>query len=117
MVDESTLVPGVAALGSLPWHKEAPGIHSRSTVLHGVRWALVRYEPGAERHEWCTDGHRGYVLHGAISYELAGGDHLDVPNESAFWLPPGNRHRGVNGDAETLLFLVDVPDEQSESQP
>ncbi len=79
MVEAPDPGPVVAALGAMAWMEEAPGIHSRSTVLNGVRWAVVRYAPSAERDEWCTDGHRGYVLHGHISYELKGGDRLDVP--------------------------------------
>ena len=102
--------PVVAALGAVPWSEEAPGIHSRTALVNGTRWAVVRYAPYAERDEWCTDGHRGYVVHGHISYELAGGDRVEVPEGAAFWLPPGSEHRGVNGDAETQLFLVDVPD-------
>ena len=115
MVESPDPGPVVAALGTVAWMEEAPGIHSRSTVVNGVRWAVVRYAPGAERDEWCTDGHRGYVLHGHISYELEGGDRLDVPDGAAFWLPPGSGHRGVNGDAETQLFLVDVPDTGAEA--
>lgn len=102
--------PVVANLGAASWVEEAPGIHSRSAFVNGVRWALVRYAPGAERSEWCTDGHRGYVVRGRISYEMADGDHVDIPEAAAFWLPPGSGHRGVNGTAETHLFLIDVPD-------
>lgn len=102
--------PGTVELEAADWDEEAPGIRSRSGQLCGVRWALVRYAPGAERDEWCTDGHRGYVVRGAISYELAGGGRLDVPTGAGFWLPPGRGHRGMNGPIETELFLVDVPD-------
>ncbi len=69
----------VAALGTVEWTQEAPGTHSRSTVMNGIRWAVVRHAPGAERRERCTDGHRGYVLHGHMSHELDGGGRLDVP--------------------------------------
>lgn len=110
MTDETGFAAGVAALGTAPWADEAPGIDARSTMLNDVRWAIVRYAPGAEREEWCTDGHRGYVLDGAISYELEQGGRLGVPRGAGFWLPPGSGHRGVNGDQETTIFLVDVPD-------
>ena len=105
--------PIVAGLGTVEWAQEVPGIDSRSTVINGIRWAVVRYAPGAQRSERCTDGHRGYVLHGHMSYELDGGDRLDVPDGAAFWLPPGLGHRGVNGEVETQLFLIDVPDVES----
>jgi quercetin dioxygenase-like cupin family protein len=102
-------VPGVVELESLVWAEEARGIDSRAGTLDGVRWAVVRYAPGAERDEWCTEGHRGFVLRGHISYELEGGGRLEAPRGSGFWLPPGSGHRGINGNEETQLFLVDVP--------
>lgn len=111
MAEAPEPIPVVADLGAAQLIEEAPGIHSRSAFLNGVRWALVRYAPAAERHEWCTDGHRGFVVHGHMSYDLADGDHVDIPEGAAFWLPAGSGHRGVNGEAETLLFLIDVPDE------
>jgi len=110
VADSAASRPVVAELGAVPWVEEADRIHSRAALLNDVRWAVVRYAPGAKRGEWCTDGHRGYVLQGHISYELADGSRLDVPGEAVFWLPPGLGHRGVNGDEETLLFLIDVPD-------
>jgi len=115
MVETSVPGPLVAPLGSVTWMEEAPGIHSRSTVLNGTRRAVVRYAPSAERDDWCTDGHHGYVLHGHISYELEGGERLDVPAGAAFWLPPDSGHRGVNGDEETQLFLIDVPDADAQA--
>jgi quercetin dioxygenase-like cupin family protein len=113
MTEPLNLGPVVAALGAAPWLEEAPGIHSRSAFVDGVRCAVVRYAAHAERDEWCTDGHRGYVIHGHLSYELSDGDRLEVPDGAAFWLPPGSGHRGVNGDTETQLFLIDVPDESA----
>ncbi len=101
--------PGVVELESLAWAEEARDIDSRVGTLDGVRWAVVRYAPGAQRDVWCTEGHRGFVLRGHISYELEGGGWLDVPQGAGFWLPPGSGHRGVNGDEETQLFLIDVP--------
>ena len=34
--------------------------------MSGRRWALVAYEPGVKREEWCRDGHWGYVLEGEL---------------------------------------------------
>ena len=116
MGDAAQPEPIVAGLGTVEWAQEAPGIDSRSTVINGIRWAVVRYAPGAQRSERCTDGHRGYVLHGHMSYELDVGERLDVPDGAAFWLPPGLGHRGVNGDVETQLFLIDVPDVASDTE-
>ena len=44
-----------------------------------MRWALVEYEPGALREEFCDVGHSGYVLRGEVTYEFAdGGEPLRV---------------------------------------
>lgn len=109
MSDDLSLSPRVVDFATVVSREEEPGIVSRALVLDGERWALVRYGPGAERAEPCLDGHRGYVVQGRISYELDKGERLEVRGGSAFWLPPGIAHRGMNSTEETLLFLVDVP--------
>lgn len=108
MTTEPGTPSAVVELTSLPWEEEAPGIQSRSAELGDARYAIVRYAPGAERDEWCTVGHHGYVLEGHISYELIGGGRVEATLGTGFWLPPGLGHRGVNGDHQTTLFLVDV---------
>ena len=110
MADTGGSGPSVVEFAGLGWIEEAPDIHSRASIVDGGRWAVVRYGPGAERDEWCTDGHRGYVVEGRMSYELANGDRLEIPPGAGFWLPPGLGHRGVNGDQATTIFLIDVPD-------
>ena len=114
MADSSGTGPGVVEFAALPWLEEGPRIHSRAAAMAGDRCAVVRYGPGAARDEWCTDGHRGYVIEGRMTYELATGERLEVPPQAGFWLPPGLGHRGVNGSEETLVFLVDVPDDAGE---
>ena len=39
-----------------------------------MRWAVVEYEPGVLREEWCLEGHSGYVLDGEVTYEFENGD-------------------------------------------
>ena len=38
---------------------EAPGIASRAVEVNGVRWAVVEYQPGVLREEWCENGTPG----------------------------------------------------------
>jgi hypothetical protein len=64
---------GVVDFGGVAWEDEAPGIRARPEQAAGSRWAIVEYGPGAARPEWCTDGHRGYVLEGALEYEFDDG--------------------------------------------
>ena len=75
------------------------------------RRAIVAYEPGAAREEWCTDGHRGYVVEGQIVYEFDdGSEPLSLAGGQGFYLAAGTRHRGSNpGGSTTRLFLIDDP--------
>lgn len=96
---------------SIDWADDQPDIHSRAAVALGQRWAIVEYDPGAAREEWCTDGHRGYVLAGQIAYEFDDGSAaLSVTAGQGFFLAAGTGHRGHNpGETTTRLFLIDDP--------
>jgi quercetin dioxygenase-like cupin family protein len=98
--------------GSVEWADDQPGIRSRAGRAAGSRWAIVEYSPGVRRDEWCTDGHRGYVLDGAIEYEFEDGSPaLVVSAGQGFVLAAGPGHRGRNLDeTPTRLFLIDDPD-------
>ena len=96
---------------SIDWADDQPDIHSRAASALGQRWAIVEYEAGAAREEWCTDGHRGYVLAGRIEYEFDDGSpSLVVGQGQGFYLAAGTGHRGRNpGPEATRLFLIDDP--------
>jgi quercetin dioxygenase-like cupin family protein len=96
---------------SIAWADDQPDIHSRAIPALGQRWAIVEYEAGAAREEWCTDGHRGYVLAGQIEYEFDdGSEPLALLQGQAFYLAAGTGHRGRNpGGSATRLFLIDDP--------
>lgn len=98
-------------LDSVPWAPDVPGIAAREAHVDGARWALVEYEPGARRVEWCRDGHAGYVVSGAIEYEFDDdGPPLAAREGQAFSLTTGRGHRGRNAaERPTRLFLVDEP--------
>jgi len=55
------------------WLAEADGVRALVRDVDGVRWAVVEYMPGAGRPEWCTIGHRGYVVSGQIECEFESG--------------------------------------------
>jgi quercetin dioxygenase-like cupin family protein len=98
---------------SIGWKDDQPDIHSRAAQALGQRWAIVEYEAGASREEWCTDGHRGYVLEGQIEYEFDDGSSpLAVEQGQGFFLAAGTGHRGRNpGVTAARLFLIDDPDD------
>ena len=96
-------------LAALPWQDDAPGIRAKESHADGSRWAIVEYGEGAAREEWCTDGHRGFVLDGAIEYEFDDGQEpLSLRAGQAFVLAAGRGHRGRNtAGGATRLFLID----------
>jgi quercetin dioxygenase-like cupin family protein len=102
---------GKLEFDSISWADDQADIHSRAAEALGQRWAIVEYEAGAAREEWCTDGHRGYVLAGQIEYEFDDGSvPLAVEQGQGFFLAAGTGHRGRNpGDTPTRLFLIDDP--------
>jgi quercetin dioxygenase-like cupin family protein len=102
---------GTLDFESMGWSDDQADIHSRAQTALGQRWATVEYEPGAAREEWCTDGHRGYVLAGRIEYEFDDGSPpLAVEQGQGFFLAAGTGHRGRNpGHSPTRLFLIDDP--------
>ena len=99
--------------GEIGWTNDAPGIQAREVNVRGARWAIVEYEAGASREEWCEEGHRGFVISGEIEYEFDDeGAPLKASEGEAFFLPPaplnGGAHRGRNpSDGPTRLFLID----------
>lgn len=103
--------PEIVELDAVEWVEEDEGVRARVGRVRGGRWALVEYAPRSERHEWCMDGHVGYILAGTIEYELEGGGMIEVGAGSCFVLPAGQRHRGRNRGREMArLLVIDDPD-------
>lgn len=103
--------PQAIQFDAIAWEDDVPGIRDRATTVDGARWAIVEYAPGGCREQWCPDGHRGYVLQGAIEYEFEDGrPPMKAGAGDAFLLPGGVAHRGRNAaDGATRMFLIDDP--------
>lgn len=105
--------PRVVLLNEATWSEAEAGVREREAEVDGARWAVVEYEPGAGRSEWCEDGHRGYVVRGRIEYEFDDGRRpLAASEGEAFRLPSARigdgAHRGRNPSSKTTrLFLID----------
>lgn len=93
---------------SSPW---MPGVHplERKKTTPGSSLALLEFAPGFADPQLCRNGHAGYVLEGALTFELDGGPQTIRAGEG-FELPPGTRHRALNlGSQAVRLFLVTFP--------
>lgn len=101
-------VSQVVPLTETAMEPETPGISSRAVPVNGVRWAVVHYEPGVLREEWCDVGHSGFVIEGEIVYEFQDGRApLSAQAEQGFTLASGSGHRGRAGLRGVRLFLID----------
>lgn len=100
--------PLIVPFDELSAEHDVPGIRTIEGSVGDDRWAIVEYEPGALREEWCQDGHCGFVLEGEIVYELGGGRApLEIRAGQAFALPGAVAHRGRAGTAGARLFVID----------
>jgi quercetin dioxygenase-like cupin family protein len=99
---ERTVVP----FDSEQWLDEADGVRALVCDVGGARWAVVEYAPGAGRPEWCTIGHRGFVVSGQIEYAFESGGTLTAETGQGFVLPEGDGHRGRNRGSEPARLLV-----------
>ena len=86
------------------------GVQDSEADVGGTRWALVVYEPGAGREEWCETPHSGIVLSGTLTYSFEDArEPLALRAGDGFALPESPRHRGRNDGAEpTRLFIIDA---------
>ena len=102
---------GIIDFDAIEWVDDQADIQSRAARALDQRWAIVEYGAGAAREEWCTDGHRGYVLAGRIEYEFDDDSPpIGVAEGQGFFLAAGTGHRGRNpGGTPTRLFLIDDP--------
>ena len=95
--------------------EDGPGIYVQELEVEKERWAIVEYDEGAQRDDWCEEGHRGYVISGEITYDFDNGrEPLRASAGQAFRLPPSSlnegAHRGSNLSPQpTQLFLIDDP--------
>lgn len=103
--------PGVATFELVEWVEEEPGVRVKAMTLGESRWAIVEYRPSAGRAEWCTEGHHGYVVEGAMHYEFDDGTPpLRATAGQGFVLPAGQGHRGFNHHPQvTRLLIIDDP--------
>jgi quercetin dioxygenase-like cupin family protein len=110
-VVQVALADSTVALSAVTWRPDIAGIMVRELEIDGRRWALVEYGAGAQREEWCEDGHLIVVLSGQIEYEFEdGGEAATAIAGDALTLSTGRGHRGRNrGDTATTLFIIDDP--------
>ena len=94
----------VLPFDALPWQ---PGNHPLERKKLGLLGGatLLRFEPGFQDPNWCTNGHVAYVLEGMLRLQLRD-TVLDVLAGQGFVLDPGEAHRASNPGFEPVVLFI-----------
>jgi hypothetical protein len=91
-----------------PWESGVPGLKTKTVVQGDKRLRLVQFDLDFVEQEWCTRGHAGFMLEGAMEVDIDGtivgyqaGDGLLIPAGEA------TRHRHHATLRPATLFLVE----------
>ena len=88
---------------NMPWEH---GAHPLETKKATPGAALLCFEVGFADPNWCENGHVGFIVEGALAFELEEGS-MELGAGEAFVIDPGTRHRASNpGDRRTVLFIA-----------
>ncbi len=90
----------------IPWQRVSE-VASQKILDDGeYRLRLLKLSPGFQEAEWCTRGHVGYIIEGALHIEFE--DSQVVYNAGdALLIRPGKPHKGRTGAGRALVFVVD----------
>lgn len=90
----------------LPWQK----VHefaSQKLIDDGEkRVRLLKLSPGFQEQEWCSRGHTGYVIDGALVMKFEQ-DSVTYDAGDAILVSSGQAHKAHTGSSSALLFLID----------
>ena len=91
----------------MPW--QDMGEFARQKLIDDgeKRVRLLKLAAGFQEQEWCTRGHTGYVIDGALEMELPEGKSLTFSTGDAILLSKGTAHKARTGTGTALLFLID----------
>jgi Cupin domain len=96
------------AFDEIAWLTVAPGLRTKTVVHGGRKLRLVELGRDFVEPDWCTRGHAGLVLEGAIDIDVAG-TVLRFRAGDGLFIPAGeeHHHRHHATLATARLFLVE----------
>jgi hypothetical protein len=77
--------------GSIPWEQPAAGVRFKACEQDGRRLRLAEFTKDFVEPDWCTKGHIGYVLEGAMEVDFHGKVVIFRAGDGLF-IPPGSAH-------------------------
>jgi len=91
----------------IAWESPAPGIRIKRQALGNRTIRLVEFSEQFAEKDWCTKGHTGYVLKGALTIDFSRtsitfgfGDGLHIPEGE------DNKHRAHVARGERALVVL-----------
>ncbi|MGD0998366.1 MAG: hypothetical protein ABR941_08645 [Thermoleophilia bacterium] len=93
--------------GSVPWQATSPGARVKVVVRGAQRVRLMELTEGFAEPQWCTQGHAGRVLEGALRLRTRAGVRR-LQQGDVFVIEPGERHahKAELGSGERALLLL-----------
>jgi quercetin dioxygenase-like cupin family protein len=88
----------------MPWEQVAPRVRCKAYEQGGRKLRLVEFARGFVEPDWCTRGHIGYVLEGAMEVDFQG-ETVAFQAGDGLFIPPGDAH---GHKARVLTDLVRV---------
>jgi hypothetical protein len=90
------------------WQVTAPGARQKVAEHAGKRVRLIEFSEGFVEHDWCSRGHAGYVLEGAMDIVLEHGPAVRFGPGDALVLRAGtDKHKARMLTPLVRLFLVE----------
>ncbi len=93
---------------NIPWDKPKPKVLQKIYVKEGQQIRLLRFEAGFTEESWCTRGHQGFVLKGAMDVNF-NGSFVQYKEGDGIWIKSGesSKHKvaiATDNFVELLLF-------------
>jgi hypothetical protein len=90
------------------WQVTAPGARQKVAEHGGKRVRLIEFTDEFVEHDWCSRGHAGYVLEGAMEVALEDGASVRFgPGDALVLRPHADKHKARMLGPLVRLFLVE----------
>jgi quercetin dioxygenase-like cupin family protein len=94
----------------LPWEQPAANVRCKAYEQGSRKLRLVEFARDFVEADWCTKGHIGYVLEGAMEVDFRG-ETVAFRAGDGLFVPPGDAHRHkarILTDFVRVILVEDV---------
>jgi len=92
---------------NIDWDNPALGVRYKSYIKGNQRIRLVEFSADFVEEDWCTKGHRGYVIQGSISIDFDGATIKFEAGDGLFITEgEGNKHKAKVAKGEKVLIIL-----------